>query len=227
MWKTKIYLLTFCILQMSCATKLDFNQFENFVKNARTFQEEKKLISELKSLKVILQNVKGNIQNQELHKLQDNLERISNWYRRCDQNIHKMNTHFPTKSDLNGALKGMLILQETYQLDPKDFLKGQIIYKNQIFKSRYSMTVQDLEKLTKLAFKYEWFDNSITFLKAINSTENKDILQLKNNLIKVHNKLVMARKARISKKSKVFPFIVNNNLVKKSKQPKSLQNIDW
>ena len=223
----KIYLLTFCILQMSSATELDFNQFENFVKNARTFQEEKKLISELKSLKVILQNVKGNIQNQALHKLQENLERISNWYRRCDyQNIHKM-THFPRKSDFNGALKGMLMLQETYQLDPKDFLKGQINYKNQIFKSRYSMSVQDLEKLTKLAFNYEWFDNSITFLKAINSTENKDLLQLKNDLIKVNNKLVMARKARISKKSKVFPFIVNNNLAKKSKQPKSLQNINW
>ena len=222
----KIYLLAFCILQMSCATELDFNQFENFVKNARTFQEEKKLISELKSLKVILQNAKENIQNKAIHKLQENLERISNWYRRCDQNVHKT-THFPTKSDFNGALKGMLMLQETYQLDPKDFLKGQIIYKNQIFKSRYSMSVQDLEKLTKLAFNYEWFDNSITFLKAINSTENKDILLLKNDLIKVHNKLVMARKARISKKSKVFPLIVNSNLAKKSKQPKSLKNIDW
>ena len=71
----KIYLLTFCILQMSCATELDFNQFENFVKNARTFQEEKKLISELKSLKVILQNVEENIQNKALHKLQENPER--------------------------------------------------------------------------------------------------------------------------------------------------------
>ena len=222
----KIYLLTFCILQMSCATELDFNQFENFVKNARTFQEEKKLISELKSLKVILQNVKENIQNQALHKLQENLERISNWYRKCDKNIHKA-THFPTKSDFNGALKGMLMLQETYQLDPKHFLKGQINYKNQIFKSRYSMSVQDLEKLTKLAFKYEWYDNSITFLKAINSSENKDLMQLKNDLIKVHNKLVMARKSRISQKSKVFPFIVNNNLSKKSKQPKSLKTIDW
>ena len=175
---------------------------------------------------MILQNVKENIQNQALHKLQENLERISNWYRRCDQNVHKT-THFPTKSDFNGALKGMLMLQETYQLDPKDFLKGQINYKNQIFKSRYSMSVQDLEKLTKLAFKYEWYDNSITFLKAINSTENKDLMELKNDLIKVHNKLVMARKSRISQKSKVFPFIVNNNLTKKSKQPKSLQNIDW
>ena len=222
----KIYLLTFCILQMSCATELDFNQFENFVKNARTFQEEKKLISELKSLKVILQNVKENIQNKALHKLQENLERISNWYRRCDQNIHKM-THFPAKSDFNGALKGMLMLQETYQLNPKHFLKGQINYKNKIFKSRYSMSVQDLEKLTKLAFKYEWYDNSITFLKAINSTENKDLMELKNDLIKVHNKLVMARKSRISQKSKVFPFIVNNNLAKKSKQPKSLKTIDW
>ena len=99
----KIYLLTFCILQMSCATELDFNQFENFVKNARTFQEEKKLISELKSLKVTLQDVKENIQNQALHKLQENLERISNWYRRCDLNIHKM-THFPTKSDFSHIL---------------------------------------------------------------------------------------------------------------------------
>ena len=113
------------------------------------------------------------------------------------------------------------MLQETYQLDPMDFLKGQIVHKGHIFQSLYSLNLQDFEKLAKMAYNYKWFDNTITFLRPIfanNSTVNKELVLMKNDLLKVHNKLLMTKKARISQNTKIFPFIIDENLDKKSKQ---------
>ena len=86
--KMKTFFLILCVLQTSHATEVDFNQFENFVKNARMLNEEKDLIIKLRALKLTLQSVNENIQHRDLQKLQENLEKNSDTFKNL-QNVQR------------------------------------------------------------------------------------------------------------------------------------------
>ena len=91
------------------------------------------------------------------------------------------------------------------------------------------MASEDLKKLAFIAFKNQWYDNCITYLRAILPNLDPESLKLKFKVVELHNKLVSAKKSRISKQdSKVFPYLVNEEtLLKKSKQPKWIKKVQW
>ena len=86
--KMKIIPLIFGILQINQATEVDFYQFENFVKNAKTYNEEKDLIKQLRALKLTLQSVKENTQDRDIQKLLKNLEKFSEIFKNL-QNVQR------------------------------------------------------------------------------------------------------------------------------------------
>ena len=86
--KMKIIPLILGILQINQATEVDFYQFENFVKNAKTYNEEKDLIIQLRALKSILKIVRENAQHRDIQKLLKNLENISDIFKNL-QNVKR------------------------------------------------------------------------------------------------------------------------------------------
>ena len=84
----KIIPLILGILQINQATEVDFYQFENFVKNAKTYNEEKDLIKQLRALKLTLQSVKENTQHRDIQKLQLHLEKLSKIFKNL-QNVQR------------------------------------------------------------------------------------------------------------------------------------------
>ena len=84
----KIVPLILGILQINQATEVDFYQFENFVKNAKTYNEEKDLIKQLRALKLTLQSVKENTQHRDIQKLQLHLEKLSKIFKNL-QNVQR------------------------------------------------------------------------------------------------------------------------------------------
>ena len=85
------------------------------------------------------------------------------------------------------ALHGLIMLQETYELDMPEYSKGQIRYKNQITKSDRNMdslNTEDLVTLSTIALNdFNWADNAITYLKAAIDTFNSIPTKGKTNLV--------------------------------------------
>ena len=90
--------------------EFSFHQFENFVLNKETFNEEKNLVKKLGDFKAKLWELKEEIINRELNpdfrKVLVKLKEM------------KKEKNFPSEQDLDGAFRGLILLQETYQLDP-------------------------------------------------------------------------------------------------------------
>jgi hypothetical protein len=84
-------------------------------------------------------------------------------------------TDLPANStllDYNGALKGLLLLQDTYEFKVESaVLLGQINYLDSSGQSRVihggeKLVKEDLMQLTKLAEKEKYYDRAIEFLKT-------------------------------------------------------------
>ena len=89
---------------------------------------------------------------------------------------------------IDGALKGLIILQETYNLDIHDFVKGLAANENSISREIDSLRPDDLANMSSVALNvFQWYDNSLIYLKAaldvfynISKSEQKPILPKKN-----------------------------------------------
>ena len=87
-----------------------FHQFENFVLNKETFNEEQILVKQLSDVKAKLLELKEDIMTRKLKPdFQKVLAKL--------KEMKKMK-NLPSEQDLDGAFRGLILLQETYQLDP-------------------------------------------------------------------------------------------------------------
>ena len=77
---------------------------------------------------------------------------------------------FKTKDILNSALKGVIMLQETYNQDIKEYSKGTLRFKSVIERNSRnidSLQPDDLASMSTLAFDHlHWYDNALKYLKA-------------------------------------------------------------
>ena len=107
-------------------------------------------------------------------------------------------------------------------------LSGTLQFKNQSYPCS-KMAAEDLKKLAYISFKNQWYDNCITYLRAILPNLDSESVKLKFKVVEIHNKLVSVKKSRISKQdSKVFPYLVDvETLLKRAKQPKWTNKIQW
>ena len=87
-----------------------FHQFENFVLNKETFNEEQILVKQLSDVKAKLRELKEDLMTRKLKPdFQKVLAKL--------KEMKKMK-NLPNEQDLDGAFRGLILLQETYQLDP-------------------------------------------------------------------------------------------------------------
>ena len=135
---------------------------------------------------------------------------------------------------MDGALKGLVMLQETYEQDIKDFSKGHLHLKNKdiiehISRKIDSLQPDDLAAMSTIAFdEYKWYDNSLTYLKqALESyyslsydqrkempTENfeKSLLWMKKHYTSYHNQLLQKKANILGESWKLYPYPVDKGL---------------
>ena len=133
---------------------------------------------------------------------------------------------------LNDALKGLVMLQETYEQDINDFSKGHLYLKNVIERtSRKTDSLQpdDLAAMSSIAFDYyNWYDNSLKYLKEsltsyhLLSSKKRSVmlkddlemylLKMKKQYSSYHNKLHSKKKNIIGIDWKLYPYQVDKGL---------------
>ena len=139
-----------------------------------------------------------------------------------------------TQEIMDGALKGLVMLQETYEQDIKDFSKGHLHIKHKNTIERTSRNIDslqpdDLAAMSTLAFEYyKWYDNSLTYLKeALKSyyslsheqrrempTEDfeKSLLTMKKHYTSYHNQLLQKKDNILGESWKLYPYPVDKGL---------------
>ena len=91
-----------------------FEMFENFELTREVFANETKLVKSLRDLRSILAN-----RNSEVLK--------SDGVQKQKEDILDFTFDFPSKMDFDGAVKGLLLLQDTYAFDLGALTKGKLI----------------------------------------------------------------------------------------------------
>ena len=130
---------------------------------------------------------------------------------------------------LHDALKGLVMLQETYAQDINDFSKGHLHLKSIIErKSRKTDSLHpvDLAAMSSIAFNYyNWYDNSLTYLKesldSYYSSSSKlcsvlqtdalqiHLLMMKKYYSSYHNKMHSKMKNILGNGWKLYPYLVD------------------
>ena len=132
------------------------------------------------------------------------------------------------KEIMRGAINGVIMLQETYMQDIKEYYKGNLHLKNNIKpQSRQidSLLSQDLATMSKMAFTFmNWCDNGLQYLKLsldlFHSLSIEDrnklpiqfertIFEMKNTYPLLHNDLLMKRKKHLGYDWKLFPQMID------------------
>ena len=131
---------------------------------------------------------------------------------------------------MKGGLRGLVMLQETYEQDIQLFSKGHLRLKNHIdTSSRFidSLRPDDLAAMSVLAFDfYKWYDNSLKYLKEAlrsfylssyaekNNGGAKDgleeyLLAMKIHYSSYHNHLHSKKKNILGNGWKLYPYMVD------------------
>ena len=132
------------------------------------------------------------------------------------------------KEIMRAALQGLIMLQETYELDMQEYSKGQIRYKNQITKSYRNMdslNTEDLVTLSTIALNdFNWADNAITYLRAAIDTFNsiptkektnqsdgfeKSLITMKNHLTVYHIEMLAKKDNPFGPDWKLHPYLID------------------
>ena len=131
-----------------------------------------------------------------------------------------------------GAQKGVLISQETYEQNIKEFSKGHLDLHGSIGNNSRpmdSLQPDDLACMSIMAFDlYKWYDTSLKFLKqSLDSLETLSNVQLKKfpesleqillrmkYLLPVyHNEMLGKKQSYIGSDWKLFPYIVDKGVL--------------
>ena len=107
----KIFACLLLYVSFSYSNEYDFHQFENFVKNSKTYHQEQKIFKHLKDLRfflVALQNCKKPF---DYEQMVDIISKASLTYERIKEIISQERNWLPSKNpDLFGSLRGRVIL---------------------------------------------------------------------------------------------------------------------
>ena len=222
--------LLLCQISPPIFADYNFGLFENFVQVQEVAKKEVSLINQLKNLRSFLRSCKSAMIRRDFklsHAVARNVTAINHSFLNGMSKLIKLDP-----DELMGAMKAMLLLQETYDNKPEHLLHGQIRHGNKTIQGRHKLVLDDLKQLAFLAFDQEWYDNCIHFLRAIHKFDNnmmmsKELDQLRGKVIKIHNGLLLKNKARIVGNAKLLPYLVDENLQRRKKQPKSLKKVNW
>ena len=105
--------------------------------------------------------------------------------RHLKKNSMALDIKYPLSAEelLSGALKGIIILHETYGLNLELFIQGKLLDNNAISKSRKtdSLKKDDLALMAVEAFKMDWYDSSIKYINSSTSSYHQHISEQNQN----------------------------------------------
>ena len=130
---------------------------------------------------------------------------------------------------IDGALKGLVMLQETYEQNIKDFSRGHLHLKNFVERTsrkKDSLQPDDLVGMSTLAFEhYKWYDNSLKYLKEaleryyslshekrrelLSEDFEKTLLVKKKYYTSYHNQLLHKKDNILGDSWKLYPYPVD------------------
>ena len=130
---------------------------------------------------------------------------------------------------MRAALRGLIMLQATYNQDMQEYSKGHLSYKNRLMQTSRktdSLKPEDLVTLSTIALNdFNWIDNAITYLKAAIhkyysiSTESDNnqsddfeqlLLAMKKHYSIYHNEMLAKKDNPIGPEWKLHPYIVDS-----------------
>ena len=116
-----VFLFLFTISRIESNQEFAFHQFENFVQNAKNCKQESILVEKLKNLRAKLEELKIEISQRKVISMKTSTVRLMAVplakFLEDLQSIENV-IEIPQEEDIFGAFRGLLFLQDTYQLDP-------------------------------------------------------------------------------------------------------------
>lgn len=133
---------------------------------------------------------------------------------------------------VEAAAKGVIMLQETYEQNITEYLKGHLRLKSGIKRNGRnidSLKVDDLASMSTIAFDhYKWYDTSLKYLKeafnlfySLTFEEQRmlphnleeSLIKMKKQYPKYHNDLVVKKTNQIGPEWKIFPNMVDTGII--------------
>ena len=157
-------------------------------------------------------------------------------HRQILKSINETTSDFPNDDDYNGAVKGIVMLHETYEFFLDETTAGKVSYMTsenmfKEFQGKEKLQIDDLHLMSEKAKSQMLFDVGIEFLRAAfnlagkvkpaNSTMKK-LNTLKKQLVHLNNQHLLKWETMLGPNYKVLPYLVDNNLNYKENQPDSL-----
>ena len=232
-----------------------FGMFENFQLTREVLCEEIKLVAELRSLRRALQGKIAYLittTTAAAAAAPSSSWRDERELRRLDEirnRVEKLEEQFPTgyhdeegAGDYEGALRGLVFLQDTYGFDLKALSRGRLVSKAYPkgplnLPNDHKLVLEDFYRLSKMSFSFKWYDRAIDFLAAAfkllvakksgeaEGEANDDaklaatMEKMRNNLVILNNRNLFKWKKSVSGDFKLHPFEIGDTLRKKKTQP--------
>jgi len=137
------------------------------------------------------------------------------------------------EKDLQGALKGLLMILHGYSVDVELLRKGQYIHPESdvIFEASYGLDINDLFILSQTAEEEGYINTAVSLLRSAIIMAKEEDLNLderqkwalkkkKTDIVTKHNQILKKRETYLSDKDVVNSYMLDENLQRKKKQPK-------
>ncbi len=251
-------LLLLSLGQLALTMNFNYGLFENFVVSEKVFKEELMLKERLIKLKEDLVKWKREyaepiseaqqMDEELLGKFADYMKAASNSSQLLSDFDSQTKT-FGGQKSFSGALRGLLILKETYRLPVEDITSGVLnlfspsSQKLEVFKSRHTLNTHDMVDLAGTAIMDGWIDDAVdltkvgmAMLEKSGELESKSVPEwlkehlrqlpkMKSMLPRIQNELLEKRRAIVGQDFKLLPFAINEQLERSETQPEYLGDV--
>ena len=153
--------------------------------------------------------------------------------------VNETITDFPTEQDYNGALKGLVMLHTTYQLNLDAAAEGRVTFTTsrnlyREFQGTEKLQIDDFYQLSNKATSQFLFDAGIEFLRAafiqaekkkLAATLTKKMKTLRKNLVHLNNKHLLKWQKMLGVNYICLPYLVDENMNPKQTPSDLMSNI--
>ena len=148
-----------------------FQLFENDELCREVFRSELDLVTNLKRLRLSLEEHKREVRNSlDGGAPEQSLRSVAE----MKKSLGEITSQFPTVEDFEGALRAMTALQDTYNFEPIQLVSEGRIFMPHYARTRTNLTLPgdhrlswvDLRDMASLSYRRRKFDTAVGFLKA-------------------------------------------------------------
>lgn len=224
----------------------DFQMFENFELTKNVYVREAQIVAALRQIHSDLEDTKSTIKrvltSAGAREVQDRMNELNTNYKRSLEQMQSWTAEdFPTFKDYAGALGGLIRLQFAYKWNLTELSEnGNLQFSNVengqdlSFGTFERLVPSDLAPLAQEAANKNYLSIAIDFAKealrmvekephSYNEIQLNMLKKLVKDLAQVNNKYLTKRKTFMDDDMLIKPFLVDDRLEKKDKQPKFVE----